>query len=106
MIIAAIGARMIVAMVPMRPERVVVVPPPNSSENWRKLAIAEIAPATIAAMLAMRMSRLAMCAISCARTPSSSRGPRARWMPAVTAMAACLGLRPVANALGCSAGVT
>ena len=28
------------------------------------------------------------------------------WMPWVTAIAACLGLRPVANALGCSAGVT
>ena len=97
---------MIVASVPMRPSGLSSSPPPKISENWRKLAIAEIAPATIAAMLAMRMSRLAMCAISCARTPSSSRGPRACLMPAVTAMAACLGLRPVANALGCSAGVT
>ncbi len=104
MMTAAIGARMIVAMVPMSPSGF-SSSPPKSSENWRKLAIAEIAPATIAAMLAMRMSRLAMCAISCASTPSSSRGPSARWMPAVTAIAACLGLRPVAKAFGCSAGV-
>ena len=64
-----------------------------------------MAPATMAAMLAMRMSRFLMCAISWASTPSSSRAGSARWMPAVTAMAACLGLRPVAKAFGCSAGV-
>ena len=76
MIIAAIGARMIVAIVPIRPSGLSSSPPPKNSENWRKLAIAEIAPATMAAMLAMRMSRFLMCAISCARTPSSSRGPQ------------------------------
>ena len=67
--------------------------------------MAEIAPASIAAMLAMRMSRFLMCPISWASTPSSSRAGRACMIPCVTAIEACLGLRPVANALGCSAGV-
>ena len=104
MIAAAIGARMIVARVPTIPSGL-SSSPPKSRENWRKFAMAEMAPATIAAMLAMRMSRFLMWPISWARTPSSSRGGSACMMPWVTAIAACLGLRPVANALGCSAGV-
>jgi hypothetical protein len=68
--IAASGAKTIVAIIPMRPS----APPsssspPNRNENCRMFAIAEIAPATMAAMEETRMSRFLMCANSCASTP-------------------------------------
>ena len=63
-------------------------------------------PATAAAMVAMRMSRLRTWESSCARTPSSCLGVRMRRMPSVTATAAWVGLRPVAKALGVAEGMT
>ena len=54
----------------------------------------------------MRMSRLRTWASSWARTPRSSSQSQICKMPWVTATAACSGLRPVANALGCRSGLT
>ena len=62
--IAAIGAMMIAASVPIRPSGESSSSPPNSIENCRTVAITEIAPATIAAIDETRMSRLEMCANS------------------------------------------
>ena len=53
----------------------------------------------------VRMSRFLMWASSCAITPRSSSSESSFVIPAVTATAACLGLRPVANAFGCSLGI-
>ena len=60
--------------------------------------------ATAAATEPMRMSRLPMWLISWASTPRSSSQSQTWRMPWVTATAAWLGLRPVANALGCMSG--
>ena len=65
-------------------------------------------PAIIAKKLASVMtatSRWATCESSCASTPSSSCGSSRSSRPWVTATAACLGLRPVAKALGMSVGM-
>src|SRR5712691_7931042 len=51
-------------------------------------------------------SRFAMCESSCASTPSISCGSSRRHSPVVTATAACLGLRPVANAFGTSLSIS
>ena len=64
-------------------------------------------PATIAKKLArvmMATSRWATWLSSWAMTPSSSSGSSRSSRPWVTATAACLGLRPVANAFGMSVG--
>src|SRR5204863_488739 len=53
-------------------------------------------------MVMMSTSRFAMCDSSCASTLSISCGSSRRQSPVVTATAACLGLRPVANAFGTS----
>ena len=63
-------------------------------------AIIEIAPATVATIELVRMSRFFTWPISCPSTPRSSRSVNSRWMPVVTATTACFGFRPVANALG------
>jgi hypothetical protein len=65
-----------------------------------------IAPAIVAATLAMRMSRCFTCASSCAITPATSLRLRIRNRPSVAQTAACCGLRPVAKALGASVGAT
>ena len=64
------------------------------------------APAIVAAIEEMRMSRWSTWVISCARTPFSSSRSMVRSNPSVTATAACWGLRPVANALGWASGIT
>ena len=53
----------------------------------------------------IRMSRLRMCASSCASTPRSSSSESSLVIPRVTATAECFGLRPVAKALGWSWGI-
>jgi hypothetical protein len=76
---------------------------PSSSrppKNIAKLASIEIAPAMVALMVEIRMSRWATWASSCAITPRSSRSVSTRMMPVVAATAACSGLRPVAKAFG------
>ena len=53
----------------------------------------------------VRMSRLRMWASSCEITPRSSSSESSFVIPLVTATAECFGLRPVANAFGCSCGI-
>ena len=62
----------------------------------------EMAPATVAATVMVRMSRFFTCASSWAITPSSSSRSRSCRMPVVAATAAFSGLRPVAKAFGWS----
>ncbi len=71
-------------------------------KNIAKFASAEIAPAIVAEIVEIRMSRCFTCASSCAITPRISRSDSTRRMPVVAATAACSGLRPVANAFGAS----
>ncbi len=107
MIIAAIGAIMIAAIVPTKPSGLSSSsPPPNSQLNWRKLAIAEMAAPIMAATVVTSTSRFLTCASSWASTPRTSSRGRYRSSPSVTATAALLGLRPVANAFGCSDEIT
>ena len=54
----------------------------------------------------VRMSRLRTWPSSCEITPRSSSSESSLVIPAVTATAACFGLRPVANAFGWSLGIT
>ena len=70
-----------------------------------KFASIEIAPAMVALMVLMRMSRCLTWASSCAITPRSSRSLNTLRMPVVAATAACSGLRPVANALGAASSI-
>jgi hypothetical protein len=51
------------------------------------------------------MSRFRMCTNSCTITPRTWSGGRCWSSPWVTATTAFSGLRPVANAFGCSVGV-
>ena len=74
-------------------------PPPKKKPNCASI---EIAPATVAATVIVRMSRFLMWASSCAITPSSSSRSRSCRMPVVAATAAFSGLRPVAKAFGWS----
>ena len=60
----------------------------------------EMAPAMVATTVIISVSRLPTCAISWASTALNSSRFRMRRMPLVTATAGCLGLRPVAKALG------
>ena len=64
-----------------------------------------IAPAIVALMVEIRMSRCLTCASSCAITPRNSRSLSSCTMPVVAATAACCGLRPVANALGACSSI-
>ena len=74
-------------------------------KNIAKLASAEMAPAMVAEIVEMRMSRCFTWASSCAMTPRSSRADRTRNSPVVAATAALDGLRPVAKALGASSSI-
>ena len=65
-----------------------------------------IAMAIAAATDPMRMSRLRMWASSWASTPRISSHVKWLMSPSVMATAACLGLRPVAKALGWGLGLT
>ena len=70
----------------------------------KKLASMPMAPAIVAVTVWSSMSRFLMCASSCAMTPSSSSFDTRRMIPSVTHTTEFSGLRPVANALGCSCG--
>ena len=63
-------------------------------------ATSAITPTSTAARLISRTSRLRMCAISWAMTPSSSRVDSFSIRPVVAATYACSGLRPAAKAFG------
>ena len=81
-------------------------PPPNIPDHSAMLAMKEMAVAMAAATEPMRMSRCLTCMSSWAITPSSSSLGIWRSRPTVAQTTACLGLRPVAKALGCSLGDT
>ena len=67
----------------------------------------DVMPMAIAAATDVRrMSRLRTWLISWASTPRNSSHVITCSMPSVTATAACSGLRPVANVLGCCSGLT
>ena len=59
-----------------------------------------------AASAMVRMSRLRTCAISCAITARSSRGPITASRPVVAATYEWSGFRPAANALGAGSSIT
>ena len=102
---AAMGATMDMTMRAMgfrSPSR----PPAKMAPHRATVASMPTAPAMVAAMVPVSMWRCWMWANSWAMTPSSSRGGRARRIPAVTQTTAFLGLRPVAKAFGCSDGAT
>ena len=103
---AARGARVNATSDPNRPRGLSSGSSPNRNESCRMFAIAEIAPAIVAATEETRMSRFRMCASSCASTPETCSCGRLASKPSVIASAACCGVRPVAKALGCSPGVT
>ena len=64
-----------------------------------------MAPASVAAMVMVSVSRFLTWESSWASTPLSSSSLMMRRIPSVTATAACEGLRPVAKALGESSGI-
>ena len=78
-------------------------PPPNNMPN---VPIEEIAPAMVAEIVEIKVSRCFTWASSCAITPRNSRSLKACMIPTVAATAACSGLRPVAKALGCASSMT
>ena len=99
---AAIGARITIASVPMMP-----MPPPLllsrlPPKNMPNCASIEIAPAMVAVIVMISVSRFLMCASSCAITPATSSRDIMLSRPVVAATAACSGSRPVANAFGWS----
>ena len=65
----------------------------------------EMAPATVAEIVEIRMSRFFTWASSCAITPRSSRSESSLMIPVVAATAALSGLRPVANAFGWASSI-
>ena len=78
-------------------------PKPPHSPKWRPKRV--ISPAQMPrndAIVMTATSRCAMCAISCARTLSSSTGSSRRSSPVVTQTTEFFWLRPVANAFGTS----
>ncbi len=66
----------------------------------------EIAPAMVAVIVMVSVSRFFTCASSCAMTPATSWLSRRRSRPVVAATAAFSGLRPVAKALGWAVSMT
>jgi hypothetical protein len=108
-IIAAIGATIAIARRPISPPPLRSSRPPCPPKIAPHLAIVArmpIAPAIVAAIDAIRMSRFLMCASSWATTPSTSSSLISSRSPRVTATAECDGLRPVANAFGACSGRT
>ncbi len=81
-------------------------PPPKMAANCAIRASTMMAPAIVAAIVPIRMSRFPTCDSSWAMTPSSSSSSIIWSSPCVAATAACCGLRPVANAFGCAWGIT
>ena len=88
---AASGARIMISMVPPMPSGLLRFPP----KNRVKFARIEIAPATMAVMVIISVSRFYTWASSCPIAPATSSSDRVRSNPAVAATAAFLGLRPV-----------
>jgi hypothetical protein len=86
------------AIVPMRPMGLSRPPPKNSA----KFASMDTAPARVAVIVIVSVSRFLICASSWATTPATSSRLMLSRSPRVTATAALSGLRPVANALGWS----
>jgi hypothetical protein len=87
------------ASVPMMPIPLLLSRlPPKNMPNWASI---EIAPAIVAVMVIVSVSRFLMCASSCAITPATSSRDIMLSNPVEAATAACCGLRPVANAFGC-----
>ncbi len=83
--VAAMGARIIMMMpVPPMPRPRLSRPPPNMPANRPNWASMVIAPASVAAMELVRMSRFLTCPSSWASTPSSSSSLRRSRMPWVT----------------------
>ena len=76
--------------------------PPNMPANIAIFASMETAPAIVAVMVIVNVSRFLTCASSCAMTPATSSCDRILRRPVVAATAAFSGLRPVAKAFGCS----
>jgi hypothetical protein len=60
-----------------------------------------MAPASVAVIVIVSVSRFWTCASSCAITPATSSGDNALNRPVDAATAAFSGLRPVAKAFGC-----
>jgi hypothetical protein len=90
---------MIMAIVAIGPR-----PPPRSRDppkNIAKLPSIAMAPAIVAVIVMISVSRFFTCASSCAITPATSSGDSWVSSPVVAATAAFCGLRPVAKALGC-----
>ena len=72
--------------------------PPKNMPNCASI---EIAPAMVAVIVMISVSRFLMCASSCAITPATSSRDIVLSSPVEAATAAFCGLRPVANAFGC-----
>ena len=68
-------------------------------------AINTVTPTPVINSMSNRISRLAMCAISCAITPRNSAGDNFLIMPRVKATDASFGVRPVANAFNDSSSM-
>ena len=83
-------------MVPTMPSELFRLLPKNRA----RFASIEIAPATVAVMVMINVSRFCTWANSWAITPATSSLERIRNSPVVAATAALWGLRPVAKALG------
>jgi hypothetical protein len=90
------GARIIVASSPAPPWGCRDCPRPKKA----KFASIVIAPASVAVIVMISVSRFLIWASSCAITPATSSRVRAAEGPVVAATAAFSGLRPVAKALG------
>ncbi len=102
---AAMGARIMMAIEPMMPSgllRLSDEPP----KNMAKFASMPMAPASVAVIVMIRVSRFFTWASSCAITPAISSRLRLCSRPVVAATAAFSGLRPVAKALGWSLSIT
>src|SRR6478609_8004504 len=93
---AAIGARIIIAIVPIAPRPLLLsrCPPPNNIPNCASI---EIAPAMVAVIVMVSVSWFLIWASSWASTPAISSRDSIRSSPVVTATAACSGLRQVAH---------
>ena len=74
--------------------------PPHHMPRRAQSDSSATAPTSAATMVITRTSRFLMWLISCATTPCSSSRSSASSRPRVTAIEACPGPRPVANALG------
>ncbi len=89
-------------MVPRSPNGLLRLPPKNNA----KFASIEIAPAKVAVMVMISVSRFFTWESSWAMTPATSRSFIICRSPVVAATAALFGPRPVAKALGWGFSIT